>query len=248
MAQNFAGKTLIMYLFAVPDKSSKKCGNLSHEVSHHIVFLFTTSHMYTHTHVPSPLPSFILMELKIKTRKILALGICFMITGLAIMGDWQGIGHDPCLAASSYNSSSFTNKTTTLSVHANASSTKNTQEWNTGSGSFELLDREVLQASHCEAQSFSGHDCYWNPVSQVTGKLCKDCDPVCRSVQKSLNFVQFALGVTLLTSTIPVATIVTSLVTTQFLPQELQVGTQCFVLQINILTATVLGTSLYWLD
>ena len=182
--------------------------------------------MYTHTHVPSPLPSFILMELKIKTRKILALAICFMITGLAIMGDWQGIGHDPCLAASSYNFSSFTNNTTMLSVHANASSTKNMQEWNTGSGSLELLDREVLQASHCEAQSFSGHDCYWNLVSQVTGKLCKDCDPVCRSVQKSLNFIQFALGVTLLTSTIPVATITTSLVTTQFLPQELQVGMQ----------------------
>ena len=143
------------------------------------------------------------------------------------MGDWQGIGHDPCLAASPYNFS-FTNNTTTLSVHANTSSTdtKNMQEWNTGSGSLELLDREVLQASYCEAQSSSGHDCYWNPVSQVTGKLCKDCDPVCRSAQKSLNFVQFAIGVTLLTSTIPVATITTNLVTTEFLPLELQVGMQ----------------------
>ena len=190
-----------------------------------MVFLFTPSHMYTHTHVPSSLHSFILMELKITTRKILALAICFMITGLAIMGDWQGIGHDPCLAASPHNFS-FTSNTTMLSVHANANSTKSMQEWNAGSGSLESLDREMLQASHCEARSSSGHDCYWNPVSRVTGKLCKDCDPVCRSVQKSLNFVQFALGVTLLTSTIPVATITTSLVTTQFLPLELQVGMQ----------------------
>lgn len=165
------------------------------------------------------------MKLRMKARKIVALMICFIIAGLAIMGDWQGIGHDPCLAATPYNLS-FTNNTTTLSAHANTSSTEteNMQDWNIGSGSLESLDREVLLSSYCEAQSSSGHDCYWNPVSQVTGKLCKDCDPVCRSVKKSLNFVQFALGVTLLTSATPVATISTNLVTTEFLPLELQVG------------------------
>ena len=194
-----------------------------------MVFLFTPSHMHVHTctHVPSTLHSLILMKLRMKARKIVALMICFIIAGLAIMGDWQGIGHDPCLAATPYNLS-FTNNTTTLSAHANTSSTEteNMQDWNIGSGSLESLDREMLLSSYCEAQSSSGHDCYWNPVSQVTGKLCKDCDPVCRSVKKSLNFVQFALGVTLLTSATPVATISTNLVTTEFLPLELQVGMQ----------------------
>ena len=171
------------------------------------------------------LHSFILMELRINNRKILALMICLMTVGLAITGDWQGIGHDPCLTASSNSYMNLTNSTQTLDTN---STLMQAQGWYVGNRSLELqsnesLDVDLLEAATCKAHSSPDHTCYWNPMSPVTGKLCKDCDQTCRSVQKSLNFIQFAIGVTLLTSCTPVATVVVNVVTSDFIPQEFQV-------------------------
>jgi len=164
------------------------------------------------------------MELRINNRKILALMICLMTVGLAITGDWQSIGHDPCLTASSNSYMNLTNSTPILDSN---STLMQAQGWNVGNRSLELqsnasLDVDLLKAATCKAHSSPDHTCYWNPMSPVTGKLCKVCDQTCRSVQKSLNFIQFAIGVTLLTSCTPVATIVTNLVTSDFIPLEFQ--------------------------
>ena len=166
------------------------------------------------------------MQLRINNRKILALMICLMATGLAITGDWQGIGHDPCLTASS-DYLNLTNSTSTYVLDTNSTPIE-LQGRYAGNGSLEFLSNEsldvdLLEAANCKAHSSSVHTCYWNPVSLVTGKLCEDCDQTCRSVQKSLNFIQFAVGATLLTSATPIATIVANLVTSDFIPLESQV-------------------------
>ena len=50
----------------------------------------------------------------------------------------------------------------------------------------------------CEAQSSSGHQCFWNPQSRITGDDCDTCLATCLSHQASLNFYQFNVGVFLL--------------------------------------------------
>ena len=56
---------------------------------------------------------------------------------------------------------------------------------------------EQLQASvnSCEAANFTDYNCVWNQKSFVSGSFCEECDPVCRSAEKSLNFVQFCCGI-----------------------------------------------------
>ena len=56
---------------------------------------------------------------------------------------------------------------------------------------------EQLQASvnSCEAANFTDYNCVWNQKSFVSGSFCEECDPVCRSAEKSLNFLQFCIGV-----------------------------------------------------
>lgn len=44
--------------------------------------------------------------------------------------------------------------------------------------------------------------CHWMPNSQVTHKHCSDCQPICRSTQRTLNFVQFVIGLTMFFSTL----------------------------------------------
>ena len=50
-----------------------------------------------------------------------------------------------------------------------------------------------LAASKCEARHLSA-GCHWIPTSSVTGQNCTDCQPICRSVHRTLNFVQFSVG------------------------------------------------------
>lgn len=57
----------------------------------------------------------------------------------------------------------------------------------------------------CETTTFKGHKCHWIPNSIVTHQYCHDCQPICRSPQYSLNFIQFSLGAAILMLSIPVA-------------------------------------------
>ena len=45
--------------------------------------------------------------------------------------------------------------------------------------------------------------CHWIPHSMVTGKLCEDCPPICRSVHHILTFTQFCAGAVLLKMSLP---------------------------------------------
>lgn len=45
--------------------------------------------------------------------------------------------------------------------------------------------------------------CHWIPHSVVTGKLCEDCPPICRSVHHIITFAQFCVGAVLLKISLP---------------------------------------------
>ena len=54
---------------------------------------------------------------------------------------------------------------------------------------------DVLEET-CEDQPH--HSCHWNPQSEVTGRYCEDCSPICRDQTNYLQFSQFAIGAALL--------------------------------------------------
>jgi len=49
-----------------------------------------------------------------------------------------------------------------------------------------------------EACSQQSNDCYWNPESVLTGQLCVLCREVCRSLSKTINIVQFSVGIVII--------------------------------------------------
>ena len=54
----------------------------------------------------------------------------------------------------------------------------------------------ALAEEICESQPH--HSCHWNPHSEVTGRYCEDCPPICRDKNNYLYFSQFLIGATLL--------------------------------------------------
>ena len=100
------------------------------------------------------------------------------------MADWQAIRGDPCYQFSLLeNSTSARDEMST--AHLN-----------------DCLDYEYRNESDgcfCEALGRShGYDCFWNPVSRLTGEYCERCHQVCLSQSHTLNFVQLIIGVILL--------------------------------------------------
>ena len=139
--------------------------------------------------------------------------------GNLLIADWQAIGDDPCstdaantstLDSHQYNSryTAWTNNTYSTQLSRNLSSPH----------SYFLND-----ARRCELRSTSEYECFWNPKSHITGKLCANCYKVCRSKRMSLNFVQFCLGLTLYMVSIPLSTVCIIAILSNLTPLESQV-------------------------
>lgn len=139
-------------------------------------------------------------SVKVSNRAILLFCISATLTGSLLSSDWQAIGQDPCHD--------------TFSRTALENSTVNVQPTNTTDSEItnELLieydddsitlppsmNSSLTFAEHCTGMSVADHACYWNPVSRVTNKLCTRCHPTCRSEQKSINFIQFCIGISII--------------------------------------------------
>ena len=173
-------------------------------------------------------------EFGVTVRKRFMLSFSMIIVGAAIISDWQSLGNDPCLlvvpetndanntAQLFANNSHYLwqdNSTYEVShpIHGN-----NSLEGHVSSNNYSL-EEVLLKAIYCKARSSMDDTCYWNPLSRVTGKLCKECYPVCRSVQKSLNFVQLSIGATLFITAVPFSATTLLLIASDFVPQEIQV-------------------------
>lgn len=90
----------------------------------------------------------------------------------------------------------------------------------------ELLDASDLCLS-------SPDNCYWNQFSPITNVDCFACPPICRSVKHSLNFIQFAIGVTIFVLVIPISRVVLMVLISDNLSAENQVRSSIMMIIVK---------------
>ena len=124
--------------------------------------------------------------MKFNNRILLIVSLIVGLVGTMLATDWQAIGQDSCHLQ-------FVKGTNGSVPDLADASDFNFQEIDPPMSNFSDL------ADICIAGSSESHECYWNPQSRITGTLCSLCRPVCRTESMSVNFVQFSLGISLIT-------------------------------------------------
>ena len=122
--------------------------------------------------------------------------VCTII-GLLIMTDWQSLGGDPCIKYSLFDHPGLADQYKLQLAESNVSESGMVRVQ-----SLQVVEGEVYQlaVNKCEA---AGTQCHWIPNSLVTGENCNDCQPMCRSTKRTLNFVQFVIGLFFFYATLP---------------------------------------------
>lgn len=77
--------------------------------------------------------------------------------------------------------------------------------------------------SHCTTSIVNGDYCHWTPDSLITKQYCNECQPICRSLSHSLNFVQFCFGAAILMISIPIAWVPVASIVSEKTKSEMQV-------------------------
>ena len=123
------------------------------------------------------------------------LGLLCTTTALLLMTDWQAIGSDSCTQYSLFHHPQLADQYRLKLAESNVS-----ESGLVSVQSLQVVEGEVYQmaVNRCES---AGEHCHWIPNSRVTGQHCSDCQPICRSTQHTLNFIQFMFGVMLFFST-----------------------------------------------
>ena len=158
-----------------------------------------------------PHHSLILKQLQLNNRKVYMLAVLMALSGTAAMSDWQSIGNDPCLVPST-------------TINNTAVATLELQGNITTSRPLSMNQSLESLANSCEELNSTLQQCYWNPNSRITGKLCQDCYPVCRSIHKSLNFIQFTAGFIIFSASMPLQSVPLLVVISDFSPPQSQVN------------------------
>ena len=163
----------------------------------------------------------VIKVLKMNNRIMLGVALIMCLVGSILVGDWQTIGYagrEPC-------SSAGANATNTTGSLANNTEPEDTVWLLSASGSpldSNSSDYQLLVES-CEAQSSSGHQCFWNPESRITGEFCNTCRATCLSREASINFYQFSAGMFLIALASPLKNIVISAITSDVTAIDSQV-------------------------
>ena len=148
----------------------------------------------------------LLQTLKLSSRIIAIIGGIISIIAFTLLADWQSIPYDSCTEHSLFHHPELvtmykqeikdvSNSLQGLDLMPERLWNKSTElpilHWQL----IEIVGTEVyhLAASKCEARHLST-GCHWIPTSSVTGQNCTDCQPICRSVYRTLNFIQFSIG------------------------------------------------------
>ena len=71
--------------------------------------------------------------------------------------------------------------------------------------SLQLVEHSVYQLAQERCVTSNYSKCHWTPNSQITKQHCDDCQPICRSIDKTLDFIQFCLGAALFMIAVPLA-------------------------------------------
>ena len=88
------------------------------------------------------------------------------------------------------------------------------------------MDEEYTDLqSECTQSVLYGDHCHWNPDSLITKHFCSECQPICRSLSHSLNFVQFCIGAAILMVSIPLAWVPVASIVSERTRSEMQAST-----------------------
>ena len=133
--------------------------------------------------------------MKLRGYSLCVLGLLCTTTALLLMTDWQAIGSDSCTQYSLFHHPQLADQYRLQLAESNVS-----ESGLVSVQSLQVVEGEVYQmaVNRCES---AGEHCHWIPNSRVTGQHCSDCQPICRSTQHTLNFIQFMFGVALFYST-----------------------------------------------
>ena len=102
--------------------------------------------------------------------------------------------------------------------------------------SLKVVDNGIYTAAMQQCEAHTKEQCHWIPNSPITKEHCGDCQPICRSKYRSLNFVQFSIGAFWFMLSMPVAEVSLPLVISDSVSEEFQV---CAHIQINHATVLV---------
>ena len=154
---------------------------------------------------------------KVNDRLLLGLTFILGLVGVTLIGDWQGIGHDPCSSANiigpfntSITGSGLEDNDYSQSGMFSADSALNSG----GDSIYPLPLSDGMNSSNsslnnwwvesCEALSSSSHQCFWNPKSRI--------------------FFQFSVGVLLVCLASAMGFIFISAITSSYTPINHQVS------------------------
>ena len=85
-------------------------------------------------------------------------------------------------------------------------------------------DSAAMDSLRLQSKICTSHEgCRWNQLSSITNTVCFSCPPICRSVERSLNFVQFSLGVTVFVMAIPISRVILMILISDNLNRNKQV-------------------------
>ena len=157
--------------------------------------------------------------------------------GVTLIGDWQGIGHDPCSSVNiivpfntSTNGSELENNDYSQYEMFSADSALISR----GDSIYSLPLSDGISSSNsslhnwwvesCEALSSSSHHCFWNPKSRITGEFCNTCHTACYSERKSFNIYQFSFGVLLVRLASALGFVSISAIASAYTPTDHQVS------------------------
>ena len=140
---------------------------------------------------------YVVQCVKMTSFWLTVLGLICTITALLIMTDWQAIGGDPCTDYSLFHHPQLADQYRQQLAQSNMS-----ESGMVSVQSLQVVEDEVYQmaVNRCES---AGEHCHWIPNSLVTHRHCSDCQPICRSPQHTLNFIQFVIGISIFFSTQP---------------------------------------------
>ena len=158
-------------------------------------------------------------------------GFVIATIGSILASDWQSIGGDPCRQIGRLNFSQ-----------------EHYDMYSSGSGDYTPINcTNELSNPICFANSFSidptacnssfttsclceqfssvpNYQCFWNPMSRVTGDYCDRCREVCLSKSHSLNFVQLFIGITAMTIWQPPGRLVVTAIASDLYGENSQVN------------------------
>ena len=193
------------------------------------------------------------MNLRLDNRIMFIAALLTSVAAAVLLADWQSLPYDPCTEYSLYhnpelverymteikNSSGLLSRDSSLehyggllwekSVDGTPLVNETPSVIASHPPSVNQINLEVidLAVNKCESL-YTSLGCHWTPMSLITGKDCPDCRLLCRSVDKTLNFIQFCLGAVLLLISVPSVRVSLVNVTSDYVNKEIQVSNDLF--------------------